>query len=129
MTEGAPSPSPRQKAELCAALLAERKAEDLVVLHVGPLVGYSEYFILASGRSSRHVQAIAGFIKEEMAKRGLRALGVEGATGGTWVLLDYNEVIVHVFHDPVRRFYDLEGLWADAPRVELLGAQQPAAKP
>ncbi len=111
--------SARQKAELCARLLAERKAENLAVLHVGPLVGYADYFLLASGHSSRHVQAVAEFVRDEMAKRGLKALGVEGMAEGTWVLLDFNEVIVHVFHDPIRHFYDLEGLWADAPKIEF----------
>ncbi len=128
MTEAA-APLPRQKAELVASLLAERQAEDLVILHVGPLVGYADYFMLTSGRSSRHVRAIAEFVQEEMAKRGIKPLGVEGVGEGTWVLLDYNEVIVHVFHDPVRRFYDLEGLWADAPRVEVgAAATRPPAK-
>lgn len=118
----------RQKAELAAALLVERQAEDLMALHVGPLVGWADYFVLASGRSARHVQGIADFILEEMAKRGHKPLGVEGKAGGTWILMDYNEVIIHVFHDPVRRFYDLEGLWADAPRVELT-TQAPAGPP
>jgi ribosome-associated protein len=122
--------SPRQKAELCASLLVERKAENLLALHVGPLVGYADYFLLASGRSSRHVRAIAEFIQEKMADRGLKPLGVEGLSEATWVLLDYNEVILHVFHEPVRRFYDLEGLWSDAPRLELPEVKEtPAASP
>jgi ribosome-associated protein len=109
----------RQKAELCASLLVEHKAEKLLILHVGPLVSYADYFLLASGHSTRHVQAMAEFLREEMGKRGMRPLGVEGVAEGTWALLDYNEVIVHIFHDPIRHFYDLEGLWADAPRLPV----------
>lgn len=109
----------RELAELAASLLLQRQGENLVILHVGPLVGYADYFLLISGRSSRHVQSLAEHLEEQMKRRGHLPLGVEGKGEGNWVLLDYNEVIVHVFHEPVRRFYDLEGLWADAPRIEV----------
>jgi ribosome-associated protein len=114
----------REKAELAARLILERKAEEVLLLHVGPLVGYTDYFLLASGKSARQVQALSQHLQEEMKKRGMRPLGVEGEAEGSWVLLDFEEVIVHVFYEPVRRFYDLEGLWADAPKVDLLAEEE-----
>jgi ribosome-associated protein len=128
VTEPQPSPS-RHTAELAARLLLQRQGEHLVILHVGPLVSYADYFLIISGRSARHVQSLADHLEQEMAKQGLRPLGVEGKTEGTWVLLDYNDVIVHVFHDPVRLFYDLEGLWTDAPRIEPPEVPEEAQQP
>lgn len=125
MSEPPAALSACQKAELCASLLLQRKAENLVALNVGPLVGYTDYFLLVSGTSSRQVQAMADHLEQQMAKRKVKPLGVEGKAEGTWILLDYDEVIVHIFYGPVRQFYDLEGLWTDAPRVELEIAELP----
>ncbi|MFH0809105.1 MAG: ribosome silencing factor [Pseudomonadota bacterium] len=119
----------QEKTRLMAAILLEHKAEDVVALHIGPLVSFAEYFIVASGRSSRHVRALAEHLREEMARQGLRPLGVEGESDGTWILLDYNEVIVHVFHEPTRRFYDLESLWADARWLDLSSLSPPPGLP
>jgi ribosome-associated protein len=98
------------------AILA-RKAIDVVVLDVADLTSYADIFIICSGRSNRQVNAIADFIKTELKKHKIRPLGVEGTKDGHWVLLDYGHVIIHVFYEPVREFYDLEGLWADAKRI------------
>jgi len=116
----------REKAELIARVILERKAEEVVLLHVGPLVGYTDYFLLASGKSARQVQALSQHLQEEMKKtHKMRPLGVEGEAEGSWVLLDFEEVIVHIFYEPVRGFYDLEGLWADAPKVDLSAGEAP----
>jgi ribosome-associated protein len=72
------------------------------------------------------VQAIAGSIEDDLKKMGVRPLGIEGFEGGKWILMDYDDVVVHVFLDPVRKLYDLEGLWLDAPRIE--GVEQKAMK-
>jgi len=77
-----------------------------------------DYFIICSGQSSRHVQGIASFIEESLAKEGIYPLGIEGFTQGSWILMDYNEVIIHIFYKPIREFYDLEGLWSSAKRIE-----------
>ncbi len=95
-----------------------KKAEDLVVLDVRDRTSYADVFIICSGRSSRQVMAIAEHVSETLKKKGIRPLSVEGLTDGHWVLLDYGHLIIHVFHEPVRRFYDLEGLWIDAKRIE-----------
>ncbi|MBI2369739.1 MAG: ribosome silencing factor [Deltaproteobacteria bacterium] len=114
MTEGA-----RAKALQCAQAALEKKAYDLVILDVYELCGFADAFVICSGRSDRQVQAIAEGIEESLDRSGIRPLGVEGLPTAHWVLLDYADVIVHIFYNPVREFYDLEGLWSRAPQVAL----------
>ena len=95
-----------------------RKAINVVVLDVADLTSYADVFIICSGRSNRQVSAIAEFIKADLKKHNIKPLGVEGTKDGHWILLDYGHVIIHVFYEPVREFYDLEGLWSDAKRIE-----------
>jgi len=99
--------------------LSARKAEDVMVLDVRGLTSYTDAFIIASGRSTRQVSSIGQHIDTEMKKKGVKAFSVDGLEEGRWVLLDYGDVIIHIFYDEVRRFYNLEGLWADARRVDL----------
>jgi ribosome-associated protein len=96
----------------------EKKAFDVVLLDVKNISSFTDYFLICSGRSDRQVQAIASSIDEDLRKAGFRSLGMEGYEEGKWILMDYEDVLVHVFLDPVRKFYDLEGLWLDAPRVD-----------
>ena len=95
-----------------------RKAFDLVILDVRDLTSIADAFIICSGRSNRQVAAIAEFIQVELKKHGIKPLSVEGKKEGHWVLLDYGHVIIHVFYEPVRSFYDLEGLWIDAKKIK-----------
>ncbi|MBW1820227.1 MAG: ribosome silencing factor [Deltaproteobacteria bacterium] len=95
-----------------------RKALGLVVLDVRELTSVADAFIICSGRSNRQVMAIAEFIQIELKKAGIKPLSVEGKKEGLWVLLDYGHVIIHVFYESVRNFYDLEGLWVDAKRIK-----------
>jgi ribosome-associated protein len=114
-----------------------RKALDVVMLDVAELTSLADTFIICSGRSNRQVSAIAEFIRTDLKKNDLVPLSVEGLKEGHWVLMDYGHVVIHVFYDPVRRFYDLEGLWADAPRIStpaledwrLLQSQEDPAEP
>lgn len=94
-----------------------KKAENLVVLDVRELTSVADAFIICSGRSNRQVQAIAEYIQSDLKKQHKKPLSVEGLTEGHWALLDYGDVIIHIFYEPVRLFYDLEGLWMDARRV------------
>ena len=94
-----------------------RKALDVILLDVEELTSLADTFIICSGRSNRQVSAIAEFIRSDLKKSGLVPLSVEGLKEGHWVLMDYGSIVIHVFYDPVRRFYDLEGLWADARRM------------
>jgi ribosome-associated protein len=95
-----------------------KKALGLVVLDVGKLTSIADYFIICSGRSNRQVTAIAEHIQITLKEQGIRPLSVEGAKSGHWALMDYGHVIIHVFYDSIRNFYDLEGLWADARRIK-----------
>lgn len=114
-----PALNARDRALLLCGFALEKKAQDLTVLEVGELTTIAEYFIICSGRSDRHVQSIAEGIKEDGRPHGLRPISSEGAARGQWVLMDFSDVLVHIFYEPVRRFYDLDGLWAGATAVEL----------
>ncbi len=104
-------PAIRRAVELCQ----ERKARELMVLDLRGLSDATDFFIIASGDSEVHVRAISEHLVEEMAKEGARAAGIEGSRAGRWVLLDYIDVVVHIFHPTVRQYYQLERLWGDAP--------------
>jgi ribosome-associated protein len=108
-----------EKTLLLTRLALEKKAYDLVVLNVRELTSIADYFILCSGRSDRQVQSIAQGLGENAADEGVKPFAVEGAQRGHWVLMDFSDVIVHVFYEPVREFYDLDGLWGHAPRATL----------
>ena len=102
-----------------ADLLVDRKATDVVLLDVRGMSSYADYFVIASGDSERGVIATAEHVRETLKNEGHRTIGTEGFDTGHWVLLDFGEVVVHVFYHPVREFYDLEGMWIDAPRVPI----------
>ncbi len=108
-----------EKAVLLSRFALEKKAYDLVLLEVREFTSIADYFIICSGRSDRQVQSIAQGIEENLAGMEIRPLSIEGYSRGQWVLMDFSDVIVHIFYQPVREFYDLEGLWSHAPRVEL----------
>ena len=94
-----------------------KKAFNLVVLDLRQLTSVADTFIICSGRSNRQVIAIADFIQRELKAYKLFPLAVEGTKEGHWILLDYGHVVYHIFYEPIREFYDLEGLWIDAERV------------
>lgn len=96
-------------------LLFDRKAVDVTLLDLRKLSSATDYFLIASGRSDTHVTAIADHLIEELKQAGVRPAGVEGLRGGRWVLVDFVDFIVHVFHPTAREFYQLERLWGDAP--------------
>lgn len=109
--------STQEKALLCARIAENYKAKRLAVLSIGDMCNFTDYFVICSGQSTKQVQGIVDHIEEEMRKAGYSPLGIEGWKEGRWVLMDYDDVIVHVFHDPVREVYDLESLWADASNL------------
>ena len=108
-----------EKTLLLTRFALEKKAYDLVVLEVRELTSIADYFILCSGRSDRQVQSIAQGLDENGREEGFKPFAVEGMQRGHWVLMDFSDVIVHVFYEPVREFYDLDGLWGHAPRAKL----------
>lgn len=109
----------RTRALLCVNALLEKKAKELVILNVGGISSFADYFIICSGTSDRQVRAIAAAIQENLKKAGILPLGVEGDDGGKWILLDYDDVIIHLFLESVRSFYDLERLWSETPRMAI----------
>lgn len=109
-----------QRTALAAARSAlEKKAEDVLVLDLRGVSGYTDFLVIGSGTSDRQLESIAESVEKELKAQGHRVVGSEGQRGGRWVLLDFGDVVVHVFHQEERAHYDLEGLWADAPRVEV----------
>jgi ribosome-associated protein len=107
------------KAKLCLKIIMERKAIDPVLFEVGKLLSITDYFLIASGNSSRQVQAIARHLQRRMREQGFRLDGIEGEQEGHWVLMDYGDLVIHLFYQPIREFYDLEGLWIEAPRMDV----------
>lgn len=98
----------------------EKKALDIEIIEVVGKVDYTDYVVVLSGRSDRQVNAIAKGVQTDLVqKHGVKCVGVEGLPQGQWVLLDFTDVVVHIFHQDVRGYYDLETLWIDAPRVEF----------
>ena len=104
-------------------LLLDRKAQDVAMLDLRHLSSATDFFLIATGRSDTHVSAIADHLIDELKKEGVRPVGVEGLRGGRWVLVDYVDFVVHVFHPAAREFYQLERLWGDAP-VRVLETQE-----
>lgn len=118
-------PAPRDVSESRVLALAaieaalDKKALLPVLIDVSAMASYTDFIGIVSGRSDRQVESITENVRLEMKARGRHTLGQEGSGGGRWMLLDFGDVVIHVFHHPVREFYDLESLWIDAPRVHL----------
>lgn len=106
-----------QQLDIYVQAALEKKAEGVIVLDVRGRTSIADAFIICSGRSNRQVSAIAESIQRTLKKQAIKALSVEGLGDGHWVLMDYGHVIIHVFYESTRTFYDLEGLWVDAPRI------------
>ena len=109
----------REKALAIARLALDKKAADTAILEMREITSFTDYFVICSGESTTQVRTIAEYIIEKLGGEGLRPIGVEGLRNARWVLLDFNEVIVHVFEAETRDFYQLEKLWLDAPRIPL----------
>lgn len=108
-----------REVQRAAELMFDRKATDVTLLDLRGLSTATDFFLIASGRSDTQVTAIAEHLVEEMGREGIRAGSVEGIRGGRWVLVDYFDFVVHVFHPDARDFYQLERLWGDAPTHQL----------
>lgn len=111
---------------LCAKAAIDKKAHHSLIFEIGKLGAFTDYFLITSGTNERQVQAIADEIYRLAKEKGIGLPSIEGYDEGRWVLVDFGDVVVHVFHDYIREFYDLESLWSEAPRLkippELFGA-------
>jgi ribosome-associated protein len=121
--------SAKALAKAVAAAGLDKKAERVEIIDITEKVDYADYLVLMSGRSDRQAQAIAGGIEDVLKQQGHRPLSVEGASPGHWVIVDYGDVIVHVFQDEARRYYDLDSLWLDARRVPIESAPRASVPP
>ena len=106
-------------AQACAAIALDKKADDVVILRVAELTSYADFFVIAAAPSERQVQAIARTVADELKQRGRVSMSTDGMDQGNWVIVDYGSVVLHVFLQSARRYYDLDGFWVDAPRVEV----------
>ena len=122
-----PHPDTRQRALVAAGAASAKKGEDIVILEVGPIIAIIDCFVLVSAANTRQVRTIVDEVEQAMREHdGSRPIGFEGLDDATWVLLDYGDIVVHVFVTDTRAFYDLDRLWADAAR-EVFEEQAEAA--
>ena len=109
----------KTKALVCARAAIDKKAENLKVLDLTDISGFTDYFVICSAVSDRQVQAIADSVEASLESAGFETLSCEGYAEGRWVLMDCGDVVVHIFLDALREYYDLESLWVDAPQVRI----------
>lgn len=109
----------RDAALLAAAAAADKKGSDIVIVEVGPVLVITEYFVVVTAANDRQVKAIVDEVEKRLKEAGLCVIGREGEQQAKWVLLDFGDIVVHVFQPAERDFYRLERLWSDAPRVPL----------
>ena len=121
--------SPRKLLDIVTIALDDGKAEDIKVFDVQKITSITDFMVIASGRSSRQVKALAERAADAARKKKVKPLGMEGEQTAEWVLLDLGDVIVHVMHPDVRKQYDLEGLWSDAAKVRAGARKRKAAAP
>jgi ribosome-associated protein len=115
-------PAAERTARRAARAALDKRAADLVVLDVRGISTVTDYFLLCSGKSTPHVESIAAAIRDALKTDGIRPLHAEGVAASGWILLDYGDVLAHVFLEDTRAYYALERLWGDAPTVEVDGA-------
>ncbi|MDK9707472.1 MAG: ribosome silencing factor [Desulforhopalus sp.] len=114
--------SGHELAQICAGAALGTQAEDLVILDVRGIATFTDYCVIMNGKSTRHVQALAEAVETALRSKRVKASTAEGLAEGLWVLLDFDEVIVHIFYHEQRKFYNLEGLWSDAKQVAVEAA-------
>lgn len=107
-----------ERAIQCAAFALDKKAVDVRILEIRQISTIADYLVLATGHSDKQTQAIAESVRLGLKKYG-KALDIEGAREGNWIVIDYGDVILHVFKDEIRRYYNLDELWSDAPEIEV----------
>jgi ribosome-associated protein len=119
MPQSVASPSAAAQAQRAAHLCLDLKAQDVLLLNLKPVSDMTDFFVIGSGTSDTHVRSVAQRVMDELREEGIRPAHVEGLEQGRWVLLDYVDFVVHLFHPTLRQFYQLERLWADAEPVAL----------
>ncbi|MBI4687956.1 MAG: ribosome silencing factor [Nitrospirae bacterium] len=105
-------------------MLSDKKAKDIVILEMKSLTSFADYFVICSGENPVHIKALSEEIEERLSKNKVRPMGVEGLGAARWVLMDYGDIIVHIFDEDTRDFYQLEKLWLDAPKIPIKGYKE-----
>jgi ribosome-associated protein len=108
-----------EKVKICGMLAEEKKAQDVVIMKLDDLTDIADYFLVASGTGERHVRTIADSVETGMKERGVKPYSVEGHRDGRWIIIDYQNVIVHIFLEQLRELYDLESLWIEAKKFRI----------
>ncbi len=111
----------QELAKKIVKILDSKKGMDITGIDIHDLTTIGDYFILVTGTSSPHVKALAEEVEDTLAREGLEPRRIEGAQSAAWILIDYQDVILHIFTKETRDFYDMERLWSDAPRMDLTG--------
>ncbi len=119
MKGGRPLLNSKKKAIEAAKIALSKKAKDTLILELTNLSAFTDYFVICSGESSTQVKTIADAIEEKFSKNKIFPFGKEGLSAARWVLLDYGDVVIHVFHEESRTYYELEKFWLDAPRIPV----------
>jgi len=109
----------KDKAILSAIAAREKKASDILILEIKGLTTIADYFLICSGQSSRQVKAVAEAVEERLSRETIYPSHIEGLHDGRWVLMDYGDLVVHIFDEETRHYYELEKLWGDAPEIEI----------
>ena len=109
----------KEKAIKAAGAALDKKAADTVILELTHLTVIADYFVICSGDSTTQVKAIAENIEKKLKEDGIQPIGIEGRASSLWILMDYGDVIVHVFENETRMYYELEKFWLDAPRIKI----------
>jgi ribosome-associated protein len=109
----------KDKAVLSAVAAREKKASDILVLELKGLTPITDYFLICSGVTTRQVKAVAEAVKEKLSKETIYPSHIEGLPDSHWILMDYGDLVVHVFDEDTRHYYELEKLWGDAQKIEI----------
>jgi len=113
------SASSLEMVKAAVRLLDSKKAQDIVVLDIRGLTSLGDFFVIASGNNTTLVKALADALEDKLSRDGIEPRRIEGAASAAWILMDYSDVVVHIFYNETRDFYCLERLWADAPRLDV----------
>ncbi|HRU96002.1 ribosome silencing factor [Ruminococcus sp. XPD3002] len=115
----------QEKLELIIKTLDSKKGEDIQAIRIADLTILADYFVIVNGNSNTHARTLADEVEYQLSQRGIEPERRESDTGNTWIILDYADIIVHVFYKETRSFYKLEGLWADGEQVDITNLIEP----
>jgi len=110
----------KEKAKFIARILDKKLAEDIVLLNVSNITSITDYYVIATAKNTPHSKALCDEIEEKLSQKDVKAKNIEGYQSAMWILMDFQDVIIHIFYEETRKFYDLERLWSDAERVPFI---------